>query len=288
MSQPSSTPTWATDTNISTGTEAGTPTKVDPGAAYKAQGFVPGLNFIGPYANYILNSLCAWVAYLKALDTDAYFLGQVYTWTAAHVFKATATIWSGLTVLDASGAHPATVTSSTGFSTSDTNSATNGVQINNASGDFKFASARNRTKHIELKGNGDWADHTLSSNTDESYIQTGTNAGLTRQRLRLPQGAGLDGFIIRHVNPANSISAAGSARLISVDDSGTVTSLGSVTFNTTVNSTETKTLSGAGATVDNTNTRYYVEITASNGASGSVEAVHWVKEVFADYGPRND
>jgi hypothetical protein len=33
---------WATDTNFSSGTMSGTPTKVDPGAAGAAQGFVPG------------------------------------------------------------------------------------------------------------------------------------------------------------------------------------------------------------------------------------------------------
>jgi hypothetical protein len=89
MAQPSTLVAWATDANIATGAETGSPTKVDPGAPYVAQGGVPGAQFVAPYWNYVVNNHYQWLAYLADLDTDAYFLGQTYTWTATHTFAAT-------------------------------------------------------------------------------------------------------------------------------------------------------------------------------------------------------
>lgn len=48
---------WASDTNISSGSYAGTPTKVDPGAAIAAQGFVPGSPAAAQHINQVLNSV---------------------------------------------------------------------------------------------------------------------------------------------------------------------------------------------------------------------------------------
>lgn len=88
MAYPVPDPVWASDTNIATGTEAGTPTKVDPGSGYEQQGFVPGATFVGPYVNRLLNRLCAWlVLYVKDLHNQVEFLNKAYTWTAAHVFN---------------------------------------------------------------------------------------------------------------------------------------------------------------------------------------------------------
>ncbi len=63
MAQPTDLPTWATDATFTTSPEAGengNDTKVDPGAPYRAQGFVPKLTFVGAYLNYILNVIYQW------------------------------------------------------------------------------------------------------------------------------------------------------------------------------------------------------------------------------------
>ena len=86
MSKPATLATWATDTNIASGTESGTPTKVAPSAGYIAQGLVPGLPFVGPYANWLLNNLCAWAAYLNGLPTDNDFRNANFTWGGSHSF----------------------------------------------------------------------------------------------------------------------------------------------------------------------------------------------------------
>lgn len=70
MAKPGTVPTWATDTNIATGTETGTPTKVAPSAGFVAQGLVPGDTFVGPYFNYLLNLITTWIAYLNLSGTD--------------------------------------------------------------------------------------------------------------------------------------------------------------------------------------------------------------------------
>ena len=96
MAQPADILNWASDTNFTTGPESGTPTKVDPGATYEAQGFVPDDAFVGPYVNWALNNVSLWLAYLKNLDADSYFLGRAYSWTAAHVWSALGRFTAGL------------------------------------------------------------------------------------------------------------------------------------------------------------------------------------------------
>lgn len=86
MPQPSDLALWASDTNFASGTESGTPTKVDPGAAYEAQGGVPGQPFVAPYWNWALNNHSQWLQYLQGLHTDSFFLGQTLVWTAAQRF----------------------------------------------------------------------------------------------------------------------------------------------------------------------------------------------------------
>jgi hypothetical protein len=97
MAKPLSTTTWATDTNIASGTETGTPTKVDPGAGYRAQGGVPGLAFIAPYWNYVVNLLCQWMVYLDGITTDSQFLGSLFAWTGIHTFTPSTAATDGLT-----------------------------------------------------------------------------------------------------------------------------------------------------------------------------------------------
>ena len=77
---------WATDANIASGAETGSPTKVDPGAGYSAQGAVPGLQFVAPYWNYKLNQYYQWAQYLDNLPNESAFLGANFNWTGLHKF----------------------------------------------------------------------------------------------------------------------------------------------------------------------------------------------------------
>lgn len=88
MAKPVTLPTWATDANLSSGTESGSSTKLEPSAGVKAQGFVPGAAAPARHYNWLLNLIYEWVAYLNGLATDAQFLGTVWSWTNRH-------IWSG-------------------------------------------------------------------------------------------------------------------------------------------------------------------------------------------------
>ena len=86
MAKPSTTPSWGTDTNFATGTESGTPVKVEPSSGYKAQGFIPGGYAVSPYLNWFMNLVFQWCTYLDGLNTDAQFLALTWAWTAAHTF----------------------------------------------------------------------------------------------------------------------------------------------------------------------------------------------------------
>lgn len=88
MTLPAVTPNWASDTNFTSGPETGTATKVDPGAGYNAQGFVPDNAFIGPYVNYTLYWVTQFCAWCVGLHNDAQWLGRLFVWTALHRFTA--------------------------------------------------------------------------------------------------------------------------------------------------------------------------------------------------------
>lgn len=60
--------TWATDTNYSSGVDSGTATKVDPGAAARAQGVVPDTGAGAQHINHLLNAHGKMVEYLEKLD----------------------------------------------------------------------------------------------------------------------------------------------------------------------------------------------------------------------------
>lgn len=91
MTKPAVVPTWATDATFTTSPasgENGNATKVDPGAPYKAQGFVPGTPFVGAYLNWLAGKLCDWAAYLNALNTDSSFVGANFAWTGSHTIPS--------------------------------------------------------------------------------------------------------------------------------------------------------------------------------------------------------
>jgi hypothetical protein len=78
--KPTDLPNWATDTNFSSGSAVGKPTKDEPSSGFQAQGWVPGNNFIGKIANWWFNLVYQWCAYVDDLEA------QDFAWTGAHTF----------------------------------------------------------------------------------------------------------------------------------------------------------------------------------------------------------
>lgn len=174
MPYPESDPDWATDTNIATGTESGTPTKVDPGSGYRHQGFVPGATFVGPYVNFQLHRLGRWVtAYLKDLHNQVEFLNKAYTWTGGHTFNT---------------ADVTTLTATNGVVFSSYLHTAGRVRITGGSGEFEYNPAQARTNvQISMSG-GEAGPGGGFINTSDELVQT--NGGATeRFCVRLPRGA---------------------------------------------------------------------------------------------------
>jgi hypothetical protein len=97
MAKPSTLPEWASDTNFSSGTKSGTVTKLEPALAYKKQGWVPSLQWFGQYANWLLNLVYQWCAYLDNLHGEADFLNKAYAWVGSHSFTPATATAAGLT-----------------------------------------------------------------------------------------------------------------------------------------------------------------------------------------------
>jgi hypothetical protein len=73
MAYPVSDPVFASDATFSSGPESG---------SNMQQGLVPGLKFVGPYLNFLLNRLCAWIVlYVKDLHNQVEFLNKNYAFT---------------------------------------------------------------------------------------------------------------------------------------------------------------------------------------------------------------
>lgn len=159
----------ATDTNFSTGDEAGLSTKLEPSAPQKAQGHVSGLAAPAGWQNYWEHGVGLWLSYLAGLDTDAYFLGQTYDWTDLHTFL------SGLVA--------------------------NGVNLqNNANvvfegvGEVNYTTARSYTLRRGMTGHG---SHGADTYTDTNHFggviitqEPGATTGfIYHQPIELPSGA---------------------------------------------------------------------------------------------------
>lgn len=78
---------WASDTNFSSGPNTGTPTRVNPGSGYFAQGWIPGQTVPGQYANFLFGTMTDYLASIrtavngKAMSVD----GGTHTLTAPFV-----------------------------------------------------------------------------------------------------------------------------------------------------------------------------------------------------------
>ena len=90
MAQPSTLPVFATDSTFTSGDPGviGTDTKTSIGSGAQAQGFIPKTGINAKKVNWLFYWVFLWLDYLKNLATDAYFLGQAYTWTGVHKFDA--------------------------------------------------------------------------------------------------------------------------------------------------------------------------------------------------------
>ena len=72
MPRPTENPDFATDANFVAGVGVpvdivGLSTKLEPPAPNRAQGFVPGLGFVGEYANWMLNALGKHASWLREI-----------------------------------------------------------------------------------------------------------------------------------------------------------------------------------------------------------------------------
>jgi len=278
MAKPSTVATWATDTNIVTGTEAGTPTKVEPSAGYKAQGLVPGDTFVGPYVNWLWNNLSSWAAYLNNLHGETEFLNKAYTWTAAHVFNA------GLTTTTAA----ATTVNATNVN------ATN-FQAQGA-GEYTYQS-RTTTKLVPIS-----ADETLGVNAwhwspDGQYWFCNDGSEALSFKIPLPHGATLlevrlgviQGSVssagqemvgrARHIRYNKAVAIGGSSSGQTVLDTRTLGSVGTGfrILNNTVS-----------WTVDSATDYIVVRVLSCDTCNASdVDELHWCEVTFTDPGPRN-
>lgn len=70
MAKPVQVPTWATDTNYSTGAFSGTPTKTEPSTPKKARGWDPGEKPGAQSLNWWKNLTGAWLDFLNPLFTS--------------------------------------------------------------------------------------------------------------------------------------------------------------------------------------------------------------------------
>jgi hypothetical protein len=151
---------WASDANFSAGPDVGQPTKVEPADPYKAQGLVPGEEFLGAYMNWLLHELVLWAGYVDGLPTDPDFVDEDFAWGGSHTFTepvlmtngSTTTTFAVGTLLTSSSIETGSidaddidatstihadglVTSNTGFTTNTTHSFS---IVNASSGNYNF------------------------------------------------------------------------------------------------------------------------------------------------------
>lgn len=263
----------ATDTNFSTGDEAGLSTKLEPSAPQKAQGHVSGLAAPAAWSNYWEHGVGLWLSYLAGLDTDAYFLGQTYDWTDLHTFL------SGLVA--------------------------NGVNLqNNANvvfegvGEVNYTTARPYTLRRGMTGHGSHGADTYTTINNKGGVLITQNPGSTsgfeyHQPIELPSGAEITAWQAL-VTPRGGGSTL-SVRLYRVShtfggspaiDAGT--GIGAADT-TTGGVLETMGVSGLSETVDNETNQYvlvFSDITTPSVSPISIE-IHSYEITYEMPGLRN-
>ncbi len=92
MAKPFNNFEWATNTNYSTGPDAGTPTRVAPSAGEIDNGFVRNTAAVPQHMNWALGEIQEWLEYLAGLESDAEFLSNDFEWTGEHTFSEDITL----------------------------------------------------------------------------------------------------------------------------------------------------------------------------------------------------
>lgn len=181
MAQPADLAAWSTDANFTSGPETGSATKVDPGAAYEAQGLVPGGTFVGPYVNWALNNHYLWLLYLKNIDTDPYFLGRTYGWTGTHVWGALGSFSAGLNVSGTLSVAGGNITLS-----------------NTGSRDATFASPRSTTRVLGFAGHAGTSANVAHISIASGILSFDCGFAVSYEMpIDLPDGCTLTGLTLR-------------------------------------------------------------------------------------------
>ncbi len=98
MAKPASGPVeWATDATVSSGPEAGSPTRVDP-AGVASQGWLSGKSAPARWMNWVLGVLGDWTSYLDNLPNETDFTGEDFAWGGEHTFNDLVTISGGMAI----------------------------------------------------------------------------------------------------------------------------------------------------------------------------------------------
>jgi hypothetical protein len=87
VAKPGTLPIFGTDANLASGTESGSTVILEPAAAVKAQGWVPGVTFVGRWWNWWANLVYQWIQYVDGLHNEVQFLNKLYSWTNQHNFR---------------------------------------------------------------------------------------------------------------------------------------------------------------------------------------------------------
>lgn len=277
MAKPVTLPIWATDTNLSSGTESGSSVKSEPALGVKQQGFVPGRAAPARYYNWLLNLIYTWIVYLDGLASDAQWLSTLWIWTNRH-------IWSGSFgpgLLDSASCEVNYVNGSGGASTR-TRTILIDVAALQASGDqsgvgadvYASVIARFQTStDPALARIGGGFGTTVRGVVDLSpHLVSGCT--LTRVRARVAaEGTSDVGLDLHESTP--SFSGSGSGVLTALDSEAALATAATLD-------------SGAiSVVVDKATKTYHVSI-SNSGATGSDSVVVLGLEItISDPGPRN-
>ena len=270
----------ATDTNFTAGDESGLSTKLEPSAGVKAQGHVSGLAAPAAWANYWEHGVGLWLAYVAALDTDAYFLGQDYDWTGFHTFDEDVEITASLTLTSAVTA--GSFVQATNF------------RIDHASNEFSYLSARSRSFWIPACEFVPGTGAAVTSGTSVQFSAASAICSLSLHKY-LPQGAVVTDLLCRlNQNAGSGVAMKFDLVRTTVDTSPS--------FADTPNTEATNSLSTGvsgdqllaaaapftSTSVDKSADFWTLVITASDAASGGdPELFYGVRIQFNDPGPRN-
>lgn len=250
---------WATDATFTSGDQSGQNTKLDPGAAWRKQGFVKRMILIPKYLNYWFNQVYQWCLYLSDLHNSSGFLGQAYTFTSTITADSlvSSNDIDATTNIDAGG------------------SITAGVDFR-AVGDYKYTAAKTFSVSVPLAGVGttNWGDGSGALNWYPSTVDGALVCDSTAKKVAVSLKQILrTGYTITRVRAAyEAVGANASMELIKrvVDPTSTSAPAESVEASDTASSTtkimDTGTISEAVAPLED----WYVVFTSSASVADNI------------------